>query len=326
MTPPEGTIAPSRPRRLRDFRRADWWAVAKGVSNGIGENELTLIAAGVAFYGFLALFPLIAALVALYGIMENPAEVGRQLSAAGEFAPPGAWDAVEGQIREIASAGRTRLGYASLVSLALALWTARASVGAIVRGLNIVYRVPEKRGFVSDTLVAYAMTLAVVLVALVSLIAVVILPGVLAIFPVGSATEIAVRLGRWPILFAAMLFVLGLLYRYGPAEPRPYMTWVSTGAIAALVLWFLGSGAFSFYVRHFASYNETYGSLVTWTVKRPSQVVARRVQAGAARDAQRPPSGWRSGARGPYPDPSRRLPVSPRARHRSAPRGRPATP
>jgi membrane protein len=250
-----------RPERVRDFRLRDWWRVAKGVVRETGENELTLIAAGVAFYGFLAIFPLLAALVAFYGFLADPVEVERQLAAAAEWAPPGAYQVVEGQIQEITSAGRTRLGYASLLSLVLTLWTARAGTGALIRGLNIVYRVPEKRGFLSGTALAYAMTLAIVLVALVALIAVVILPGVLAAFPVGELTGMAVAYGRWPIVFGALILALGLLYRFGPDEPRPHFAWLSVGAVTAILLWIAGSAAFSYYVSHFASYNETYGSL-----------------------------------------------------------------
>lgn len=261
MTSYDDFYEEDRPARVRDFRLRDWWAVAKGVYREIGENELTLFAAGVAFYGFLAIFPLVAALVALYGLMANPTEVERQLAAAAQWAPPGAYQVVEGQLKQITSAGRTNLGYASLLSLLLTLWTARAGTGALMRALNIVYRAPEKRGILSVTVAAYALTFAIVLVALVALIAVVILPGVLAAFPIDAVAETAVRLGRWPIVVAALLLALGILYRFGPAEPRPYFAWVSVGAVAALALWIAGSAGFSYYVRHFASYNETYGSL-----------------------------------------------------------------
>ncbi|MEL6769037.1 MAG: YihY/virulence factor BrkB family protein [Pseudomonadota bacterium] len=252
---------PLKPFGPRTFGWRDWWAIAKGTGKELGENEVSLIAAGVAFYAFLALFPLLAALVALYGFVSDPATIEGHLDAAASWAPPGAVGILEGQIDSIMGAGRKTLGYASLVSVLLMLWTAKAGVSALARGLNIVFKVPEKRGFISGLAMSYMLTIALVLVALIALTAVVVLPGLLAAFPVPAVTELAVRFGRWPIVFAAVIIGMGLLYRFGPAEPSPRFAYFSIGALIAIALWVGASAGFSYYVRNFANYNGTYGSL-----------------------------------------------------------------
>ncbi|MEM6487556.1 MAG: YihY/virulence factor BrkB family protein [Pseudomonadota bacterium] len=259
--------APVRPASIRAFGWRDWLAVFKGLGREMGDNELTLIAAGVAFYGFLAIFPMLAALVAFYGFVLEPSTIQAQLAVLQEVAPPGAYSILEGQVASITSAGRTQLGYTSLLGLALTLWTAKAGVGALIRGLNIVFKVPAKRGFITGMAAAYGLTVLLVLVMVLALIGVVLVPGMLAAIPavtgieVSMLTEIAIQLARWPILLGALILAIGVLYRYGPAEPRPHFSWFSPGAVLAIVLWVAGSAAFSYYVRNFGTYNETYGSL-----------------------------------------------------------------
>ncbi|MEL7349112.1 MAG: YihY/virulence factor BrkB family protein, partial [Pseudomonadota bacterium] len=239
----------------------DWLAIAKGTFKEMGENELSLIAAGVAFYGFLAIFPMLAALVALYGFLLDPADIQAQIDMLQDYAPPGAFRIIEGQLTQLMQAGQTQLGYASLLSLVLLLWTARAGVGALIRGLNIVFKVTEKRGFIAAYAVAYGMTLLLVLVAALAIATVVILPGLLAAFPPNEVSDFVLRFFRWPVMLGALLLVLGLLYRYGPDEARPKFAWFSVGAIMAIVLWLAASAGFSYYVKNFGNYNETYGAL-----------------------------------------------------------------
>ncbi|MEL6481360.1 MAG: YhjD/YihY/BrkB family envelope integrity protein, partial [Pseudomonadota bacterium] len=163
---------PLKPAGPGSFGWRDWWAVIKGTGTELGENEVSLIAAGVAFYAFLALFPLLAALVALYGFVSDPATIEGHLDAAASWAPPGAVGILEGQIDSIMAAGRKTLGYASLLSVLIMLWTAKAGVSALARGLNIVFKVPEKRGFLSGLAMSYLLTIALVLVAVIALTAV----------------------------------------------------------------------------------------------------------------------------------------------------------
>ncbi|MEO1456381.1 MAG: YihY/virulence factor BrkB family protein [Pseudomonadota bacterium] len=257
---PERACSPV-PSSTWAFGWRDWWAVALGTTKAMGNNELTLIAAGVAFYGFLAIFPMLGALFALYGFVSDPATIRGHLDSVADWAPPGAHQIIVRQIEEIASAGRKALGYASLLSVALMLWTAKAGVSALMRGLNIVFRVPEKRGFITGMAAAYAMTAALIVVALVALAAVVVIPGLIAAFPVTTVGAAAAAFARWPIALAAVLFGVGLLYRYGPAEMRPRFSWISAGALLAIALWLAGSTGFSWYVANFANYNSTYGSL-----------------------------------------------------------------
>ncbi|MEM6676935.1 MAG: YihY/virulence factor BrkB family protein [Pseudomonadota bacterium] len=254
-------LLPLKPDGPRSFGWRDWLSVAIGTGRSFGQNEISLIAAGVAFYGFLAIFPMIAALVALYGFLSDPATIESHLEAAADWAPPGAVAILNSEIESIVSAGRSALGYASILTLALTLWTAKNGVSALIRGLNIVFKVRQRRGVVTGLALAYGLTLALVVVAILALGAVVILPSLLAAFPVQGVTDLLLRLGRWPIVLGAVLFGIGLLYHFGPAERRRSFSWISVGAVLAIALWLAGSAGFSYYVRNFAGYNATYGSL-----------------------------------------------------------------
>ncbi|MEM6943551.1 MAG: YihY/virulence factor BrkB family protein, partial [Pseudomonadota bacterium] len=247
---PPAPDLPLKPAGPGSFGWRDWWRVLTRTGSEIGENEVSLIAAGVAFYAFLALFPMLAALVALYGFVYDPVTIAGHLESAASWAPPGAVGILKQQIDSILSAGRQTLGYASLLSVLLMLWTAKAGVSALARGLNIVFKVQEKRGFLTGLAASYLLTIALVFVALLALISVVVLPGLLAAFPVPHVTELAVRFGRWPIVFFAVIVGVGLLYRYGPAEPPFRFAWFSIGALVAIALWIAASAGFSYYVRN----------------------------------------------------------------------------
>ncbi|MEL6197334.1 MAG: YihY/virulence factor BrkB family protein [Pseudomonadota bacterium] len=256
------TNDPTTPMEIADrLGWRDWLAVAKGTFREMGENELSLIAAGVAFYGFLAIFPMLAALVALYGFLLDPADIQRQIDMLEDYAPPGAFRIIESQLSQLMAAGQRQLGFTSLISLVLLLWTARAGVGALIRGLNIVFKVTDKRGIIAAYAVAYGMTLLLVVVAVLAIATVVILPGLLAAFPPNEVTTLVLQFFRWPVMLGALLLALGLLYRFGPDEARPRFAWFSVGAILAIVLWLGASAGFSYYVRNFGNYNETYGAL-----------------------------------------------------------------
>jgi membrane protein len=168
---------------------------------------------------------------------------------------------MESQVIRLMEAKQSRLGYESALSLVVMLWMARAGVGALIGGLNIVYRVIDRRYFFWNYVVAYILTLVLIFFAAIALAFVVLLPGLMAAFPESGLSQFALHYIRWPLLFVSLIFVLGFLYRYGPDEPRPRFAWFSVGSILAIVLWIAASWGFSYYVRNFASYDATYGTL-----------------------------------------------------------------
>lgn len=248
----------TRPAR---FSLAAWRAVLGRVWIRVGQDHLSIIAAGVAFFGMFSIFPAVAALIAIYGLVADPADISQTIAALEPLLPQDVHAIIEGQVEQILDAGSGTLGVATLVSIALALWTARAGVMALIEGLNIVYRETDTRGIVMQYLWALALTVVLIVVAAVVLFAVVALPVVLGFSDLGALGVFLAQVTPLLVLGAAMVFVIGGLYRYGPHRAPARKRWVSLGAVAATVLWVLASLALSVYASWFADLNRTYGSL-----------------------------------------------------------------
>jgi membrane protein len=235
--------------------------VLERVWNRVGHDHLSIIAAGVAFYGVLSIFPAVAALIAIYGLVADPADINQSLAALEPLLPRDVYTMIEGQVEQIITAGTGALGVATLVSIVLALWTARAGVMALIEGLNIAYRETDTRGILAQYLWALALTVVLTGFAVVVLFAVVALPVFLGFSGLGGLGAWLAQVTPLLVLGCAMVFVIGGLYRYGPHRAPARKRWVSVGAVAATAGWVLVSLALSVYVSAFADFNKTYGSL-----------------------------------------------------------------
>jgi membrane protein len=220
-----------------------------------------MIAAGVAFYALLAIFPGIAALVSLYGLFFDAADVEQQMSLLAGVLPGDALSILTTEVQRVASASSGALTFGALGGLAMALWSATSGTKAVFEALNIAYKEREKRGFLRVTAIALLFTLGAVLFVVVALALIAVLPAVLDYLGLGEAGKVIISVSRWPLLAAGVIVALGLLYRHGPSRNHPQWRWLSWGAAAATVLWLVGSLLFSFYVSNFADYNATYGSV-----------------------------------------------------------------
>jgi membrane protein len=242
------------------------FSVALAVWNLTGERRLGLIAAGVAFFAMLALFPALTALIGIFGLVADPAVVSDVVDIGAEFLPEDALLLVEGQIADLLSAPVETLGLASAISLLAAIWWARLGVDALLQGLTAIYG-GTPRGGVRSTVAAIALTIILIGVGLVALAAMLIVPLFLAIFspfiPVGSWVPILAEILRWGISVTVLVIGLGIFYRYGPHRPeRMRSPFLSPGLILALGLWGAASVGFTVYMSFFDTYNEVYGSLV----------------------------------------------------------------
>lgn len=248
--------------RPKDIPGRGWWQVLRRTWREIDHDNISLVAAGVAFYGLLAAFPAISAMVLVYGLAADPAEVGKHLALVGEVMPPDAYGIVEAQTRQVAQQGGGSLGFGLLLSLALALWSAKKGTTALITALNIAYEEREERGFIRLNLVQLAFTLGGILMLIIALVVVAALPAVAELLRMsGTIAETTLLWTRWLLMAALMVAALTVLYRYGPSRATARVSWINPGAIAAAVLWIIGSIGFSLYVSSFADYNETFGSL-----------------------------------------------------------------
>ncbi len=237
-----------------------YWQVAKSVFERSGEFNLGLIAAGVAFFTMFSLFPGIAALIAIWGLFADPAVVLEQTNTLQGVIPDDAFKLLYGQVSALISARSDTLGFAGIVSLAVALWSSRAAVSALIQGLNAISGVKDRPGL-RHYLASIGLTILLMGVALVTLGAVVIAPVLLAIFPTGMFVELVVDVARWLLAIIVVMTGLGAIYHFGPNLRGERVRWVSAGAVIVAVLWFFASLAFSFYLSRFGNYNEIYGSI-----------------------------------------------------------------
>jgi membrane protein len=215
------------------------------------------VAAGVVFYGLLALFPAVTAMVSLYGLFAKASTMNEHLSAVAGLLPEGGLSIVQDQVKRLATKGDAKLGFGFVVGLGIALWSANSGMKAILDALNVVYEEKEKRGFINLILVSLCFTLAAVAAVLLALGAVVVLPITLNYLGLHEVTDLLLRGLRWPVLLALIIFGLAVLYRFGPSRREPRWQWISVGSIVAAVVWAVASALLSWYLSSFANYDTT---------------------------------------------------------------------
>lgn len=237
------------------------WPALKGVWALIAEKNLNLIASGIGFYGILAAFPAIAALIALWGLVADPVLVETQVSEFSTVLPADVAYLLNSRVAELVAADPTTLGWAGLLSIGLLLWSARAGVNSLIVGLNAVYG-ESNRGGLRRLIVAFALTGSLIILGLACIAALVVVPIVLAFLPLGAFATFLAEVLRWGLAVTTVLLGLGLLYRYGPnRRGKARMGWLSPGAVAATLLWGVATWGFTIYLQNFANYNKIYGSL-----------------------------------------------------------------
>ncbi|MGR3591704.1 MAG: YihY/virulence factor BrkB family protein [Limimaricola soesokkakensis] len=244
-----------------DINKPGWLATLKRVYSEIGDDHVSLIAAGCAFYGLLAIFPGIVAAMAIAGLFFEPSTVVDQLQALSGFLPQQAAEIVLSQAKEVAGSEEGGLGLAALFGILVAIYSASKGVQSLMEGLNVAFEAEESRGLVKFNLVKLALTLGMILGFLLIVAVAALLPAVLGVLPWGATTEWIINLVRWPVLLILVALGLAILYRYGPDRGDKKWRWITPGAGLACLLWLVGSIGFAFYVRNFGGYNETFGAL-----------------------------------------------------------------
>ena len=247
--------------RPTQIPRRGWLEVLQRVWTEVGKDNMSIIAAGCGFYALLALFPAITALVAIYGLMADPATIEQQVGRLGAVVPSEAVALITAQAHAVAATGPTKLSWGAALAFALALYSATSGVKTLFEALNIAYEEQENRGFLKLNLIAFVFTVLAVVGIAIMVAMIVGLPLVLDYLPLGALGEWLVRVGSWVLLLLLLLLGLALLYRFGPSWAPARWHWVTPGSLAAGMLWIAGSLAFSLYVAKFAAYNQTYGAL-----------------------------------------------------------------
>jgi membrane protein len=238
-----------------------WKEIVARVWANISRHRVLAIAAGVTFYALLAVFPAIAAIVAIYSLFADPSTIRAHLDSLSTVLPSGAVSVLGDQISRIAAQGRASLGVATLIGLAVSLWSANAGMKAVFDALNVVYQEDEKRGFFKLNAQSLGFTVAAVVLALLALAAVVALPPALSFIGLSSKVQNWIDVLRWPLLLLCVTLAASVIYRYGPSRNEAKWRWLSWGAVLFAVGWLAASLMFSWYTSSFGNFNQTYGSL-----------------------------------------------------------------
>lgn len=225
------------------------------------EKNLSLVAGGVTYYVVLALFPGLAALVSIFGLVANPAQVERQVNALNGILPDSAKQLIATELHQLVSASGGALSIGVVLGIAFALWSASRGMSGMISALDIAYDQPERRSFIRFNMIALILTVGLIIGGLIVIALVAGLPAVLSAIGADPSTKWVALIVEWPLLIVFVLVMLAVLYRFAPDRSEPRWEWVSPGAVTATVLWVIGSIIFAIYVSHFGSYNATYGSL-----------------------------------------------------------------
>jgi membrane protein len=238
-----------------------WWQVVRRAFKESSADNVPILAAGVAFFAFLAIFPAMIAAITLYGIFADPETVAAQVRDLSAALPEQAQPILADQLQSVASASGGALGIGLVVSLLAAVWSASSGTGNLLKAINIAYDEDESRGFLKVRGIALALTLGAIVFLLLTLALVAVVPVVLNVLPLGQVGTILAQVLRWVLLVALVVAALAVTYRIAPDRDQPRFSWVTTGSLVATVLWIIGSVAFSLYVNNFGSYNKTYGAI-----------------------------------------------------------------
>jgi membrane protein len=234
------------------------WDLIKRVSREADADDADIVAAGLAFYGTLGLFPALLAMVSLYGLVADPIAIERAIYGVARSLPPAARDLVIGELSNFIARDSSSLSLSMVLGFLAVLWSASSAMSVLVRAVNVAYDLPERHNFFKRRRIAILFTMAGMfgLFVLVPLVAV--LPKLLAFLHVGGA----VVLLRWPVMAAIAWLTFGLLYRYAAQQsPLPSVRSVLPGASAAALLWVCLCAVYSLYVEYFTSFSSTYGAL-----------------------------------------------------------------
>ncbi|HEX8756432.1 MAG TPA: YihY/virulence factor BrkB family protein [Steroidobacteraceae bacterium] len=266
--PSSGTEAerqePGRGRGARtpsEIPRAGWRDILLRVFHKIGEDNLSLVSAGVALNTLLAVFPAMAVLASVYGMFASPAQVAKEIAPFYGILPHDAASLIQTQLEALARPRNHTLGIGAIVSFIVSIYYSSQGVSALMSATNIAYSERERRSFIKLILVAAGFALGAVVGFVLMLLLTVAVPLALQRLPIPGFVSMAVLVLRWILLWLFAVLGLAIVYRYAPSRDNAQWRWVTWGSVVAATLWLVASVLFSLYVRDFGSYGKTYGAL-----------------------------------------------------------------
>ena len=237
-----------------------WWDIAVRVKDEVNRDNVSIIAAGLALYALLAVFPALAAAVSIYGLFASPEQIAEHITSFEGVLPTQATEILQGQLQSL-SGQQEVLSFGLVLGVLIALWSARKGMVALMAAVNVAYDEREKRGFIKQIFVSLVFTIGAVIGFLAVVLLAVAVPVAMEFLPLGRAAEVVILVVRWALLWLLAVSGMAIIYRFAPDRHEPKWKWLSVGSCVAATLWLIGSLLFAIYARGTASYGETYGAL-----------------------------------------------------------------
>jgi membrane protein len=244
-----------------DIPARGWKDILKRTVASIKEDNIQTVAAGLAFYTMLAIFPALVAFVSIYGLVSDPANVQNQIETFANALPSETASLIESQLTGIVESSAQALGWATAIAILGAMWSASSGMHQGIKAINLAYDEEETRGFMKVRGIALGLTLAYMVIAMLSLGLILVVPRLLEQLELGGAVNILLSVAQFVLLAIVFMVGLALLYRYAPDRDEPSWQWLSWGAVIATVVWIIASIGFTIFVSQFGNYQETYGAL-----------------------------------------------------------------
>jgi len=238
-----------------------WWQVTRRAFKESSADNVGILAGGIAYAAFLAIFPALIAGISLFGLVADPATIAEQAEGVLAALPEAAQPLIRDQIIALTQTPSSALSWSLAISILLALWSASSGTSSLMTGINIAYDEQESRNFIKLRGTALLLTLGAIVFVLLTLALVAVVPAILNALQLGTLINVIVQIVRWALLVVLIIIALAVAYRLAPDRDAPKFKWTSVGALVAAVLWVLASLGFSLYVNNFGSYNKTYGAL-----------------------------------------------------------------
>lgn len=263
--PKPDTASPDRPGDQAELPTQippkGWWQVTRRAFKESSADNVGILAGGIAYAAFLAIFPAMIAGISLYALVADPATIAQQAEGVLAALPDTAQPLLRDQIVALTQTSGGALSFGLVLSILLAVWSASSGTSSLMAAVNVAYDEQETRNFVKLRGTALLLTLGAIIFVLLTLALVAVVPAVLNALQLATFINVIVQVVRWFLLVVLIIVALAVVYRLAPDRDAPQFTWASVGALVAAVLWVVASLGFSLYVNNFGSYNKTYGAL-----------------------------------------------------------------
>jgi len=238
-----------------------WKEILLRVKDQMQLNNLPMMAAGVAFYFFLSLFPTILAIVSLYTLVTDPLVIREHLEGLEEIMPPGVHDFISEKIENIVDAQASTKNWGLALSFIVSLWSANKGTFFMFRAINETYDEDSSRGMVKQNAITLGFTLGLMVVGILSMLLVIAYPAIREFLELPALLDSVVAAGRWVVLAVILCFGITMIYQCAPQRSVPQWRWILPGAIIATVLWVVGSLILTLYVKNFDKLEDLYGQI-----------------------------------------------------------------